>query len=293
MMFLAYFFVGQDQDWHWSWIYIWWIFQHWQRKSGWQPRDQVQGKLAVGKMLRESWIQNLIMKWTGEGPRYDPDWKMEHWQHLEHHRGYCRQVASRIEGLYVLLVLNGLSMPCYHRSPLTLPSLHLLVQSLASWRLNTSTRRPLWLPTWTSASPPSTPPLWSATRAGWLATRPALTWPSPQLPRTTSASATPLKTLSSTPAWSMEPISVDPFTRRWSWVLYLGIVRHETFKVSPALETGVSLGWSSASAATTFGLKQILLFCASEEQFSPGIGAKYVLPDGAAVRAKINNKSEV
>ena len=26
---------------------------------------------------------------------------------------------------------------------------------------------------------------------------------------------------------------------------------------------------------------------------SPGIGAKYVLPDGAAVRAKINNKSEV
>jgi len=42
------------------------------------------------------------------------------------------------------------------------------------------------------------------------------------------------------------------------------------------LETGVSLGWSSASAATTFG-----------------IGAKYVLPDGAALRAKINNKSEV
>ena len=35
-------------------------------------------------------------------------------------------------------------------------------------------------------------------------------------------------------------------------------------QVSPALETGVSLGWSSASAATTFG-----------------IGAKYSLPDGA------------
>ena len=29
------------------------------------------------------------------------------------------------------------------------------------------------------------------------------------------------------------------------------------------------------------------------KQFSSGIGAKYVLPDGAAVRAKINNKSEV
>ena len=29
------------------------------------------------------------------------------------------------------------------------------------------------------------------------------------------------------------------------------------------------------------------------DEKSPGIGAKYVLPDGAAVRAKINNKSEV
>merc|ERR1712066_741819 len=47
-------------------------------------------------------------------------------------------------------------------------------------------------------------------------------------------------------------------------------------KVSPALETGVNLGWSSASSATSFG-----------------IGAKYVLEDGAAVRAKINNKSEI
>ena len=47
-------------------------------------------------------------------------------------------------------------------------------------------------------------------------------------------------------------------------------------KVSPALETGVSLGWSSASSSTSFG-----------------IGAKYVLEDGAAVRAKINNKSEI
>merc|ERR1712013_402780 len=47
-------------------------------------------------------------------------------------------------------------------------------------------------------------------------------------------------------------------------------------KVSPAPETGVSLGWSSASSTTSFG-----------------IGAKYVLEDGAAVRAKINNKSEI
>merc|ERR1711936_776217 len=47
-------------------------------------------------------------------------------------------------------------------------------------------------------------------------------------------------------------------------------------KVSPALETGVSLGWSSANSSTSFG-----------------IGAKYVLEDGAAVKAKINNKSEI
>merc|ERR1712096_537314 len=47
-------------------------------------------------------------------------------------------------------------------------------------------------------------------------------------------------------------------------------------KVSPKLETGVSLGWSSASSSTSFG-----------------IGAKYLLEDGAAVRAKINNKSEI
>jgi len=47
-------------------------------------------------------------------------------------------------------------------------------------------------------------------------------------------------------------------------------------KVNKGLETGVSLGWSSANSTTTFG-----------------IGAKYVLEDGAAVRAKINNKSEL
>merc|ERR1711915_1055532 len=44
-------------------------------------------------------------------------------------------------------------------------------------------------------------------------------------------------------------------------------------KVSPSLETGVSLGWSSAT--------------------SSGIGAKYALEDGASVRAKINNLSEL
>jgi len=47
-------------------------------------------------------------------------------------------------------------------------------------------------------------------------------------------------------------------------------------KLSPALETGVTLGWSTAGAATKFG-----------------IGAKYVLEDGAVVRAKVNNSSEV
>lgn len=47
-------------------------------------------------------------------------------------------------------------------------------------------------------------------------------------------------------------------------------------KLSPALETGVTLGWSTAGAATKFG-----------------IGAKYVLADGAVVRAKVNNSSEV
>jgi len=47
-------------------------------------------------------------------------------------------------------------------------------------------------------------------------------------------------------------------------------------KVSPALETGVSLGWSSATSTTSFG-----------------IGAKYALEDGASIRAKINNKSEL
>lgn len=66
------------------------------------------------------------------------------------------------------------------------------------------------------------------------------------------------------------------------FVLHTSVVNGTDFggsvyqKVSPTLETGVSLGWSSASSATTFG-----------------IGAKYLLPDGAAIRAKVNNKSEV
>merc|ERR1712083_678503 len=47
-------------------------------------------------------------------------------------------------------------------------------------------------------------------------------------------------------------------------------------KVSPKLETGITLGWSSSSSATSFG-----------------IGGKYVLEDGASIRAKINNKSEI
>jgi len=47
-------------------------------------------------------------------------------------------------------------------------------------------------------------------------------------------------------------------------------------KLSPKLETGVTLGWSSASSATKFG-----------------IGAKYALEDGAVVRAKVNNNSEI
>merc|ERR1712062_633838 len=47
-------------------------------------------------------------------------------------------------------------------------------------------------------------------------------------------------------------------------------------KLSPKLETGVTLGWSSANSNTKFG-----------------IGAKYVLDDGAVVRAKINNSSEI
>ena len=47
-------------------------------------------------------------------------------------------------------------------------------------------------------------------------------------------------------------------------------------KLSPKLETGVTLGWSSANSNTKFG-----------------IGAKYLLEDGAVVRAKINNSSEI
>jgi hypothetical protein len=38
-------------------------------------------------------------------------------------------------------------------------------------------------------------------------------------------------------------------------------------QVSPNLETGVSLGWSSANSSTSFG-----------------IGVKYVLDDGACLR---------
>jgi voltage-dependent anion channel protein 2 len=66
------------------------------------------------------------------------------------------------------------------------------------------------------------------------------------------------------------------------FVLHTSVVNGTDFggsvyqKVAPNLETGVSLGWSSASSATTFG-----------------IGAKHVLADGAAIRAKINNKCEV
>ena len=47
-------------------------------------------------------------------------------------------------------------------------------------------------------------------------------------------------------------------------------------KISPRLETGVSLGWSSANSVSKFG-----------------IGAKYVLDGGASVRAKVNNSSEI
>merc|ERR1739845_186930 len=66
------------------------------------------------------------------------------------------------------------------------------------------------------------------------------------------------------------------------FVLHTSVVSGTDFggsvyqKVSPTLETGVTLGWSSASTNTSFG-----------------IGAKYLLQDGAAVKAKINNKSEI
>jgi voltage-dependent anion channel protein 2 len=66
------------------------------------------------------------------------------------------------------------------------------------------------------------------------------------------------------------------------FVLHTSVVNGTDFggsvyqKVSPKLETGVNLGWSSANSSTSFG-----------------IGAKYVLEDGAAIRAKINNKSEI
>jgi len=66
------------------------------------------------------------------------------------------------------------------------------------------------------------------------------------------------------------------------FVLHTSVVNGTDFgssvyqKVSPALETGVTLGWSSATTNTSFG-----------------IGAKYLLENGAAVKAKINNKSEI
>lgn len=47
-------------------------------------------------------------------------------------------------------------------------------------------------------------------------------------------------------------------------------------KVSPQLETGISLAWSSGSNNTRFG-----------------IGCKYTLEQGAALRAKVNNQSQV
>merc|ERR1712089_43649 len=56
------------------------------------------------------------------------------------------------------------------------------------------------------------------------------------------------------------------------FVLHTSVVNGTDFggsvyqKVSPTMETGVSLGWSSASSATTFG-----------------IGAKYLLEDGVTV----------
>merc|ERR1712025_1486637 len=60
-------------------------------------------------------------------------------------------------------------------------------------------------------------------------------------------------------------------------VLHTSLTNGSVFqKLSPNLETGVTLGWSSANTNTKFG-----------------IGAKYVLADGAVVRAKVNNSSEV
>ena len=47
-------------------------------------------------------------------------------------------------------------------------------------------------------------------------------------------------------------------------------------KVNPNLETGVQLNWTAGSNATRFGL-----------------GCKYQLDDDSAVRAKINNASQL
>merc|ERR1711974_569213 len=107
---------------------------------------------------------------------------------------------------------------------------------------------------------PSMQLLWLATRAGWLATRPALTSPSLQSPRTTLALATLLRTLFFTPAWSMGLILADLSTRR------------------------CHLPWRLA-----FPLDGAL----PPPRPHLELGQKYVLPDGAAVRAKINNKSKV
>lgn len=47
-------------------------------------------------------------------------------------------------------------------------------------------------------------------------------------------------------------------------------------KVKPGLETGVNLGWTASSNTTSFG-----------------VGIKYVLDSQAAVRAKVNNSSQI
>ena len=38
---------GEDQDRDWSWVHLWWIFQHWQWESGRQSRDKIQGELGL------------------------------------------------------------------------------------------------------------------------------------------------------------------------------------------------------------------------------------------------------
>lgn len=50
---------------------------------------------------RETW-------WPGEGAGHDPDWEVEHGQHLEHHRRRRWQVASGAEGNDQLLLWTKL-----------------------------------------------------------------------------------------------------------------------------------------------------------------------------------------